>query len=141
MTDFSDPQNLLKQAAKAVQEGNFTVARAILSDILKANPNNADAWYIAAFATNEREQKIRALERALNIDPSHEKARQLLDRLRPTPLAALTTKQDSDMPQTSARLDKLRATPKTDDELDEPPDTMFFTAPMNSPAPSMPKRA
>jgi hypothetical protein len=76
-------QDQLRQAASLIKSGNKTQARQIISTILKAEPNNADAWYLNAVLVEGRDSKIQALERAVAINPAHEAARKALNQLRP----------------------------------------------------------
>lgn len=76
-------QDQLRQAASLIKSGDKAQARQIISTILKAEPNNADAWYLNAVLVEGRDSKIQALERALAINPAHEAARKALNQLRP----------------------------------------------------------
>lgn len=89
------PQRL-QQAYQLAKSDNRAEAQQIVRAVLSSEPNNADAWYMAGFLADSSENKIKALERALAINPSHAQAKQALSILKPEDtsidaLIALTT--------------------------------------------------
>lgn len=78
----TDPR--IQQALQLVQQGKGSEAAPIIAQLLRDNPHNADLWYLAAFATDDKSKRISAVKRALAIKPSHVKARELLNRLQPS---------------------------------------------------------
>lgn len=76
----------LQQALAAFKSGDKAAARQMVAVILKVQPTNADAWYMAAFMTEDADKRIQLLERTLAIDPNHAQAQITLRKLRPVPL-------------------------------------------------------
>ena len=72
----------LQSAIALYKRGERDEARRRVAAICKASPDNADAWYVAAMMT-EGDQRIRLLERALAIDPFHDKASAALNKGEP----------------------------------------------------------
>lgn len=71
----------LKQAYQLIKAGKKEAAIELLRPICKADPNNADAWWLLANALTEPRQIYTALQRLLMIDPFHEQAQTKLDSL------------------------------------------------------------
>jgi hypothetical protein len=71
----------LRRAAELYRNGDKLEARKIVAAICKAEPDNADAWYYAAMMSEQPEQRARLLQRALAIDPFHERAEAALAKL------------------------------------------------------------
>lgn len=78
-----DPR--FQQISSLIQASNKNQARQLLSEVLRERPDDADAWYWAAYITDDQAKRIQALEKALALDPTHEKA-----------LKALTVLKDND---------------------------------------------
>lgn len=71
----------LQQAFRLIKDGNKTQATAILVPIVRAEPNNADAWWLLANAVSSPEQQRRSLEQVLRLRPNDDKARNMLDKI------------------------------------------------------------
>lgn len=71
----------LQQAYRLIRDGNKTQAMAIIVPIVRAEPNNADAWWLLANAVSEVDQQRRALEQVLRLRPNDDKARQMMERI------------------------------------------------------------
>jgi hypothetical protein len=71
----------LQQAFRLIRDGNKTQAAAILVPIVRAEPNNADAWWLLANAVSGTDQQRRALEQVLRLRPNDDKARRMLDQI------------------------------------------------------------
>lgn len=80
---IADPR--FEEISSLIQAGEKDQARRVLSDVLRERPDSADAWYWAAYITDDRAKRIQALEKALALNPAHEKA-----------LKALTVLKDDD---------------------------------------------
>jgi tetratricopeptide (TPR) repeat protein len=80
-----DPQ--LQFAAQLISNGYINEAKQIITQVIKVNDKNADAWYLAASIMEDPARQIQALERALTINPQHERAKRALAQLRSTPAA------------------------------------------------------
>jgi hypothetical protein len=71
---------LIKQIELALQRGDKATARELLPDVLKSNPT-ADLYYMAARVATSREQATKFLQQAIKIDPYHDKANTMMERL------------------------------------------------------------
>ncbi len=74
-------QRLIRQASEQIKHGHLTEAKAIVRELLKIDPDNANVWYLAGHLASSPRRKKEAFERALSLDPGHKKARQALDLL------------------------------------------------------------
>jgi hypothetical protein len=72
---------LLRQAAVHIKEGSFKSARKILVEILRDNPEIDQAWYMLSFTVPVLDRQIYALEEALKVNPTNEKAMARLRKL------------------------------------------------------------
>lgn len=79
---MSSRNDKLDQARRQISNDNKAAARDILREYLKENPQDAEAWYLAGQAAANPTQAIAALERAIKIDPMHDHASELLERLK-----------------------------------------------------------
>lgn len=79
----------LKKIAELIRAGKGDKARAQLVDLLRAQPDNAQAWYLLSFVLDDPQRKQYALMQALKFQPDFERARDRLRSLRgeapPTP--------------------------------------------------------
>jgi hypothetical protein len=71
----------LQLAYRLIREGNKQEAVRILTPIVRADPQNADAWWLLANAVDNPEQKRRALERVLRLRPEDERAQRMYSSL------------------------------------------------------------
>lgn len=71
----------LQEAYRLIREGNKPEAMRLLLPIVKADANNADAWWLLANAVPDPVQARRALEQVLRLRPTDDKARKMLDKL------------------------------------------------------------
>ena len=69
---------MLRHAEKLLEQGNIQLAQAILAEYCTEHPRDAHAWFLIG-ACNHRagklEDALRALERALSLEPRHIRAR------------------------------------------------------------------
>lgn len=63
--------------------GEKSQALALLSQVLKDNPNNAEAWWLLSFAIEQRDRQIYALHRILELHPGHTAANRRMAELDP----------------------------------------------------------
>jgi len=75
----------LQVAYRLIREGNKQEAIRILTPIVRADPGNADAWWLLANAVDNPEQKRRALERVLRLRPEDERAQRMYNNLQGAP--------------------------------------------------------
>jgi hypothetical protein len=71
----------LQEAYRLIREGSPQEAVRILVPLVRADPLNADAWWLLANAVENREQKRQALERVLKLRPGDDAAQKMLDKL------------------------------------------------------------
>ena len=74
-----DPQ--LNEAKQLIDVGDEQSAKAIVVPYLQKNPQSADGWWLFAILTDTNADEILALQRVLEIDPTHYEAKRSLDRL------------------------------------------------------------
>ena len=74
----------LQQAIGLVQSGDKTGAIKILKEIITKEPKNENAWLWLAACFDQPDNKVRSLQKVLEINPNNEKAKQALYKLTPT---------------------------------------------------------
>jgi tetratricopeptide (TPR) repeat protein len=70
----------LEQAIHAYKSGEKQKAQKILARLVKAEPNNQDAWLLLASCIENVEQKQYCLKRVLKINPKNARAKQALKK-------------------------------------------------------------
>jgi len=70
MTD----QESIRQAARAIQDGDSETGRRLLLGIVRANPHNAQAWLLMSGVADNEEEQRDCLLRVLNIEPDNSAA-------------------------------------------------------------------
>lgn len=75
----ADPR--IQQAVQFIKSGDKAKARPITEALVREHPEVANLWYLAAMAASDKNEMVRLLNRALQIEPGHVKAKQALDRL------------------------------------------------------------
>ena len=83
----------IKKALNLIQKGEHAKARPILTDLLKADPNQAEAWFLLSYTVPERGRRIYALRQALNANPDFTRAEERLSKLTGQPPSAPTRPQ------------------------------------------------
>ncbi|MBE0689999.1 MAG: tetratricopeptide repeat protein [Anaerolineae bacterium] len=78
---MTDSQERIRQAQALYRSGDQAGAKAALAELLKDDPQNAEAWYNAAQMAASPEQTVKLLRRALYVDPFHEEADAMLARM------------------------------------------------------------
>jgi hypothetical protein len=73
-----DTRHQLQAAYQHLKTGDQAAAVTTLRPILRADPTNADAWWLLANALDDPEKQRKALRRALDLRPDHAKAEQML---------------------------------------------------------------
>lgn len=71
----------LRQAYDLIKDGKKKEAGRILLDVLRADRDNADAWWLLANAATDPEKTRQALGQVLRINPTDRRARDMLSRL------------------------------------------------------------
>lgn len=80
--------NPLQHAAQLLKAGEKGQASQVLRSLLREEPNNVDAWVLLSYTLDDREKAIKVMERAIGIDPSHERAQKRLQKLQSSVSAA-----------------------------------------------------
>jgi Tfp pilus assembly protein PilF len=78
-------QQKLKRAVAALKSGDKAAAWKLFAEILRENPNQAEAWVGLSLSTSRLNRRREYLERALRINPNHAYARSALARLENSP--------------------------------------------------------
>ena len=78
---MTDIQATLRAGIAATRAGNRAEARQLLQEVITADPNNEQAWLWLASNLSRTEDRVRALERVLKINPNNERAQVALQRL------------------------------------------------------------
>ncbi len=74
---FYDLNQELKSADRLLYKGQYEDAIEILSDAVRSEPNNAEAWNLLGYASRkfgDLETSAEAYQKALSIDPEHKNA-------------------------------------------------------------------
>jgi hypothetical protein len=74
-------QQGIQRAVAHIRAGETEQAKALVQQLTRSAPNNADVWYLAGYLMTDRERKRAAYNRALALDPAHRKAREGLAAL------------------------------------------------------------
>ncbi|MCB0211163.1 MAG: hypothetical protein KDJ52_17625 [Anaerolineae bacterium] len=73
--------NKLQQAVDAINLGDKSRGQKILTEVLKSEPQNEDAWLWMSKIVTNVEQKKQCLEQVLSLNPSNKEAQQELEQL------------------------------------------------------------
>lgn len=76
-------QKLVQGGIKAVRSGDNDLARKAFTQALKLDPNNEAAWLGMATITEGATDKLRILNKVLEINPDNERAQEAVRRLSP----------------------------------------------------------
>src|SRR5574341_1857862 len=87
MAGPTDPR--LEEAKRLIQNKQKNEARALLTEILRANPNNTQALYHYARVARDYGEAERVLQRLLKIDPQNAQARAALEKVQQLSVAQL----------------------------------------------------
>lgn len=93
-------QSLMEQAVAAARQKDFASARTLLRQLLKQEPNNLNAWLLAAHVVETRSDAIGCYRQVLRLDPGHIYAREKLAQLQngPSALAPVPAAPSRDRP-------------------------------------------
>ena len=76
-----DTEDIVQRAIKAAKSGNRAEARKWLSQAIKAEPNNARAWYLFSQVSDSEEQAVYCLNQVLKIQPDNAQAKERLSKM------------------------------------------------------------
>jgi hypothetical protein len=95
-------EDKLQQAVSLYKQGKKSQAAVLLGEIVREDPKNSNAWYGLALSLDEPEKQIFCLKKVVALEPSHQKARQLLDKLQSQQKLSLPISEKvEDQPQPS----------------------------------------
>ncbi len=72
----------LQQAITATRNGQVKEAQLLLTQVLKDDPNEAQAWFLLSNLVDSEPKKVAYLGKVLALNPQHEMAQKMLSRLR-----------------------------------------------------------
>lgn len=75
----------IQRAYAEAKRKKFASARAILRNVLAAEPSNVEAWMAFASVAQKPEHELQCLKKAARLDPTNEKVQRLLADLQPSP--------------------------------------------------------
>lgn len=101
----------LQKAYQHIKRGEKNDALALLMPIVRAEPNNADAWFLLGHALDDVEKRIYAFEQVIRLNPSNEAAQKQLAKLRPAPKPEPESFAET-APETDTVLDPAPITPE-----------------------------
>lgn len=78
------PDPALQEAIALAKQGQRKEAQALVSRLIKSDPNNADAWIVMAQIVDDNAKAVQCWEQVLRIRPGDQRAQQFLAKLRPT---------------------------------------------------------
>lgn len=111
--------NKLQQGIAAVRSGDRQTGGRLLSEVLRANPRNEQAWLWMANTVSNPDQKRLCLQNALAINPVNALARQALARLEPIPAKRSTPVEAARIFQDQTILDQRGSRKSVDESSDE----------------------
>ena len=84
---------LIEQAKEAKRSNDPVRARSLLSQVIKADPRNEEAWLLFADVAEKNDHAIYSLEQVLKLNPVNMEALDRLNALKapPAPIAPITT--------------------------------------------------
>jgi hypothetical protein len=71
----------LQQAISAARNGQETEAQLLLTQVLKENPDETQAWFLLSTLVDSESKKIAYLGKVLTLEPDHQMAKKMLARL------------------------------------------------------------
>jgi hypothetical protein len=114
----------LQKSVAAVRAGKIEEARALLDELVTADPHNVHALFLLSTLAQSPAEQIALVQRVLEIEPSHAGAQKRLDQLQPAaaqPAAAGSPETTKASPESGVRLSApgeettLPVSDKTDD--------------------------
>lgn len=78
---MSDQSQQMQQALDLIKNGQRDEARALLEPIVRANPDDANAWWLMAMAVSTPADMQNALRNVVRINPSYPNAQAMLDQM------------------------------------------------------------
>ena len=104
-------EDLLQEGISAFQAGDRVKAHDLLSEVVKLDPTNEQAWYYLAACETDPALRKSYLEQVLEINPDNAKAREVLQRIQARELAAAPEDQTTAAPRPASGDRKSRIRP------------------------------
>ncbi len=73
--------DILRAAMVAARAGQKKEAQFLLTQLLQANPQDANAWFLLSHLVDSEQKQIAYLEKVVALDPGHQKAAEQLAEL------------------------------------------------------------
>ncbi len=108
----------LNEAISAFQSGDRDLARSMFQEVITTDPNNDTAWYYFAALQDDPARRRAALQRVLEINPQHQRAREVLDSMGAAPAAQAPAAQP---PSAPAPVRPVSAPPPAEPGYSAPP--------------------
>ena len=102
MSSLNNPRERLVQISRLFASGDYEQAQELLERVIEESPENADAWYLAAVISRSSTAKVENLNRALELDPNHRRAQELLAKISPTSRSDTSTSSDQGVLQNTS---------------------------------------
>jgi len=93
---------LLNQAKQAKNANDVVRARSLLSQVIKADPRNEEAWLLFADVAEKKDHAIYSLEQVLKLNPVNMEALDRLNALKAPPAPAAPNSPPTSLPTTAA---------------------------------------
>lgn len=112
----------MQQAYQLIKQGRKEEAAALLVPIVRADNDNADAWWLLANAVGNADQAKRALQMVLRVRPDDDRARRMLAKLsgepyqEPPPKRSAPPPVDDDPFAAAPPRTAKRSAPRVDDD-------------------------
>ena len=104
-------EDLLQEGISAFQAGDRAKAHDLLSEVVKLDPTNEQAWYYLAASETDPALRKSYLEQVLEINPDNAKAREVLQRIQAREAAAAPEAQTTAAPRPASGERKSRICP------------------------------
>ncbi len=92
MSEFDEVSELIEDGLAALKGGDLVQARSLFTQAVLIDQDNERAWLGLAMALEDKQGKVSALEKVLQINPDNLEARELLDELVYRPAAGRASK-------------------------------------------------
>jgi hypothetical protein len=133
--------NSLQKAIATIKAGNKSTGRQLLTDILKTEPDNEQAWLWMTKVVDSNSERVECLQKALQINPNNETAQYVLASLQ----GQDSSTPESEKSSTASSIKSLKKISGQDQPVRKPlkrlstrkyvrPDTAKNTIPDNPPS-------
>jgi len=78
---MSEIEDILKEGIAAVRAGQNAKGRALLREVIRHRPNDANVWLWMSGAVETHDERLMCLRRALEVDPNNTHARKAIQTL------------------------------------------------------------